>query len=240
MVWCRSRDKPLSEPITVSLLTHICVTRPPWANQFRHWWRYMTSQNLVIIGSGIRDRPITGTNVDFFVINNIKNKIHWNMNHTTNILLEKMRLKMSSVIWRSFYSSSYHYNDMIMSAMASQITAISIICSTVCSCADQRKHQSSALLAFVRKIERWPVDSPHEDPVTRPFSFDDVIMEYVVGVRISTARTFWVHIWQWTTVVIFVDTGAITRDAGSAVWRAAGVLSVKTAARRGRNAAHAI
>ena len=65
MVWCRSRDKPLSEPIMVSLLTHICVTRPPWANQFRHWWRYMTSQNLVIIGSGIRDRPITWTNVDF-------------------------------------------------------------------------------------------------------------------------------------------------------------------------------
>ena len=30
MVWCRSGDKPLSEPMMVSLLTHICVIRPQW------------------------------------------------------------------------------------------------------------------------------------------------------------------------------------------------------------------
>ena len=43
--------------------------------------------------------------------------------------------------------------------------------------ADQRKHQSSALLAFVRRIHRWPVNSPHKGPVTRKiFRFDDVIM----------------------------------------------------------------
>ena len=28
MAWRRSGDKPLSEPMMVSLLTHICVTRP--------------------------------------------------------------------------------------------------------------------------------------------------------------------------------------------------------------------
>ena len=28
MAWGRPGDKPLSEPMTVSLLTHICVTRP--------------------------------------------------------------------------------------------------------------------------------------------------------------------------------------------------------------------
>ena len=27
IAWCRIGDKPLSEPMTVSLLTHICVTR---------------------------------------------------------------------------------------------------------------------------------------------------------------------------------------------------------------------
>ena len=32
MVWCRPGDKPLSEPMMVSLLTHICVTRPQWVN----------------------------------------------------------------------------------------------------------------------------------------------------------------------------------------------------------------
>ena len=39
--------------------------------------------------------------------------------------------------------------------------------STVCSGADQRKHQSSASLAFVRGIHRSPVNSPHKGPVTR-------------------------------------------------------------------------
>ena len=71
----------------------------------------------------------------------------------------------------------FHYNDVIMSAMASQITSVMIAYSTVCSGADQRKHQSPASLAFVRGIHRWPVNSPHKGPVTRKmFPFDDVIM----------------------------------------------------------------
>ena len=44
----------------------------------------------------------------------------------------------------------FHYDDVIMGAMASQITSIAIVYSTVYSDADQRKHQSSAWLAFVR------------------------------------------------------------------------------------------
>ena len=65
-----------------------------------------------------------------------------------------------------------------MSAMASQITSLTIVYSTVYSSADQRKHQSSALLAFVRGIHRWPVNSPHKWPVTRKtFPIDDVIMQ---------------------------------------------------------------
>ena len=64
-----------------------------------------------------------------------------------------------------------------MDAMASQITSLTIVYSTVYSVEDQRKHQSSALLAFVRGIHRWPVNSPHKWPVTRKtFPFDDVIM----------------------------------------------------------------
>ena len=64
-----------------------------------------------------------------------------------------------------------------MSAMASQITSSSIVYSTVSSGADQRKHQSPAPLAFVSWIHRWPVNSPHKEPVTRIFfSFDNVIM----------------------------------------------------------------
>ena len=66
-----------------------------------------------------------------------------------------------------------HYSDAIMRAMASQITGVSIVCSNLSSGAGQRKHQSSASLAFVRGICRWPV----KGPVTRKmFPFDDVIM----------------------------------------------------------------
>ena len=57
---------------------------------------------------------------------------------------------------------SEHYSGVIMSAMASEITSVLIVCSTVCSGADQRKHQSSASLAFVRGIHQRPVDSPHK------------------------------------------------------------------------------
>ena len=32
MDWCQSGDKPLSEPILVILLTHICITQPQWVN----------------------------------------------------------------------------------------------------------------------------------------------------------------------------------------------------------------
>ena len=71
----------------------------------------------------------------------------------------------------------HHYRDVITSAMASQITGVSIVCSVVCSGANQRKHQSSASLTFVREIHWWPVNSLHEGPVTRKmFPFDDVIM----------------------------------------------------------------
>ena len=70
-----------------------------------------------------------------------------------------------------------HYNDVIMSSMASKITSLTIVYSAVYSGADQRKHQSSASLAFERGIHRGPVNSPHKGPVTRTmFPFDDVIM----------------------------------------------------------------
>ena len=64
-----------------------------------------------------------------------------------------------------------------MGAMASQITSLTIVYSTVYSDTDQRKHQSSTSLAFVRGIRRWPVNSLRKRPVTRKMlPFDDVIM----------------------------------------------------------------
>ena len=71
-------------------------------------------------------------------------------------------------------------HDVIMSAMVSQITGVSIVYSTVVLGADQRKHQSSASLAFVWGIHRWPVNSPNRRSLTRKiFPFDDVIMRNI-------------------------------------------------------------
>ena len=76
-------------------------------------------------------------------------------------------LNHHSVVERNFDQrmDSMHYNDVIMTKMASQMTSLTIVYSTVYS--DQRKHQSSASLAFVRKM----------------FPFDDVIMVIVCWIH---------------------------------------------------------
>ena len=80
----------------------------------------------------------------------------------------------------------HHYNDVIMSAMASQITSLTIVCSTVYS---RRKSK-------VRGIHRWPVNSPHKGPVARKmFAFGDVITrkdlitEYLLSRWYETSHT---------------------------------------------------
>ena len=75
-----------------------------------------------------------------------------------------------------------HYNDVIMNAMASQITSLRIVFSTAYLDTDQRKHQSSASLAFVQGIHRRLVNSPHKWPVTwKMFPFDGVIMYMMIA-----------------------------------------------------------
>ena len=70
-----------------------------------------------------------------------------------------------------------HYDDVTMGTIASQITNLTIVYSTLYSGADQSKHQRPASLAFVWGIHRGPVNSPHKWPVTRKmFPSGDVIM----------------------------------------------------------------
>ena len=76
-------------------------------------------------------------------------------------------------------SFATHYCDVIMGAMASQITSLTIVYSTAYSGADQGKHPSSSSLAFLRVIHWWPVNYPHKWTVSRKmFPFDDVIMTW--------------------------------------------------------------
>ena len=78
---------------------------------------------------------------------------------------------------QTYHPGANYTSDVITSVMASQITGVTIVCSTVSSGADQRKHQRSTLLAFVRGIHGWPVNFPHKGLVARKmFPFDDANM----------------------------------------------------------------
>ena len=100
---------------------------------------------------------------------------------TASITVRLFNLKV--IYWKNnrgritvFQLSSAHYNDVIMSTIASQITSPTIVYWTVYS-----GTECSTSLAFVRGIHRWPVNSPHTGPVTRKmFPFDDVIMNMPV------------------------------------------------------------
>ena len=101
-------------------------------------------------------------------------------------LPEPVLITIHDAIWR--YLVPMHYCAVIMGAMTSQITSLTIVYSTIHWGAYQRKYQSSASLASVRGIHRWPVNSPHKWPVTRKmFPFDDVIMDVIPK-------------WQWRPV----------------------------------------
>ena len=85
------------------------------------------------------------------------------------IILTIVRLILCPLRWR------HNWRDGVSKHQARDVY------STVYWGADQRKHQSSASLAFVRGIHRWPVNSPHKGPVTRVmFPFHYIIMrEYL-------------------------------------------------------------
>ena len=89
-----------------------------------------------------------------------------------------------------------------MSEIASQITSLTIVYSTVHSGADQSKHQSSASLAFVWEIHRWPVNFPYKWPVTRKiFPFDDVIMRHISEFLVHVALCMMTS-WHWNHFLI--------------------------------------
>ena len=64
---------------------------------------------------------------------------------------------LSCTHWAWITQENFHYIDVTMTTMVSQITSLTVVYSIVYSGVDQRKHQSSASLAFVRGIhrDRW-------------------------------------------------------------------------------------
>ena len=78
----------------------------------------------------------------------------WPENPVGNGAFRSICIRMTTVACAHHVN---HYNDVIMSLIASQITSLTIVYSAVYSDADQREHQSPASLAFVGEFtgDRW-------------------------------------------------------------------------------------
>ena len=127
----------------------------------------VSADGVALVGSNVYISYLHPGRAEIFW-GNIKMYLHFSSNFST--------LSWDRLL-KSVLSENKHYNDVIMGMMAFQKTSPIIVYSTVYSGADQRKHQSSASLAFVRGIQWWPLDSPHKEPITwKMFPFDDVVM----------------------------------------------------------------
>ena len=145
-------------------MTHICIIQPQWVK----WWPPST----MWVGPFIFSSTILWIYIlsctDTGKITSVS--MGWSKKDVTPLLMH----------WSYIFLAltHRHCNDIIRSVMAYQITTLTIVYTTVYSGADQRKHQSSTLLAFVRGIHQSPVSSPHKGSAMRKMlPFDDVIMD---------------------------------------------------------------
>ena len=151
MAWCRIGDKPLSEPMLTQFADSYMRNKGVWVKPQRIKPRHPMWLNYPY-------------NLPIFV-------------RTASLVMGYYASASETILKAVCKTNPRHYSDVIMNAMASQVTSVSIVCSTACSGTDQIKYQSSTSLAFLRGIHRWPVDSTHKGSVTRKmFPFDDIIM----------------------------------------------------------------
>ena len=113
MAWRRPGDWPLSEPMMVSLLRNICVTRPQWVkigiHFLTHWGRvtHICVSDLTIISSdnGLspgRRQAIIWTNTGILLIGPSGTNFSEIVIGIQTFSFKKMHLKMSSAKWRPF------------------------------------------------------------------------------------------------------------------------------------------
>ena len=123
----------------------------------------------------------------------------WPWKSKTSISSHRWSQVLGWIMDPIYDSHSFQHNDVIMGAIASQITSLAIVHSSVYSDADKRKHQSSASLAFMRGTHRRPVNSPHKWPVTRKMlPFDDVIISCSpCHSAFSFLKYDYLKLWTW-------------------------------------------
>ena len=97
-----------------------------------------------------------------------------------------------------------HYSDVVMTAMASQSTGVSIVCSTVCSGIDQRKRQSSSSLAFVGvgRGEEQPTKVTEKCSVSDTFHADMLHTLHIRSIfcEITNFIRFWRQSWIYLSM----------------------------------------
>ena len=159
-----------SKPFSPLIVNGIVNSSPASATYMRQWtWLLALVQIMAcrLFGAKPLSKPILGYyQLDPYEQSSVKFPSKYKTFHSLKC------------IWRHrLRNGGHHYDDVIMTMLASQITSLTVVYSIVYSGVNQRKHQSSASLAFVREIHRGPVNFPHKWPVTRKmFPFDDVIM----------------------------------------------------------------
>ena len=146
---------PSQRPVTWSFGVFFDLCVDMWCNtNMRHWYYDVTliicsCTHTIWYKVDIHQYlSITTVNIYFLPLSN------------HGIACKEMYFKGSrwvSMACGGFTPSKFHYIDVIMTTMASQITSLMVVYSIVYSGVDQRKHQSSASLAFVQGIhrDRW-------------------------------------------------------------------------------------
>ena len=161
MAWCRPGDKPLSEPMMVSLLMHMChsASMTQATNEAGHQNSSPSTEIAKTLGlTSIRYQSDT---------------------KVSDLYLMDVDLKVFAIwVMAARVTRSIPFNIEVTSWWASQITSLTIVYSNCLFRRRSKKTSKLRTLAFVQGIHRWPVNSPHKGPVMfEMFPFDDVIMK---------------------------------------------------------------
>ena len=109
-----------------------------------------------------------------------------------------------------------HYNAAILGAIASQITSLTIVFLTVHLDTDQRKHQSSASLAFVREFPAHMASNAenvsiwwrhHEYPWAVEVEFTQIWLKPKIWQFTSVYRTWWRHQMETFSALLAISAG---------------------------------
>ena len=117
----------------------------------------------------------------------------WSLPSAFSVMIGAIILTTFPFLCGVFIANIYfwvkHYGDVIVGAMASQITSLTIVYSTVYSGTDQRNIKAPRHWPLCREFtDDWWI--PHKWPVTRKmFAFDDVIMTVYDMVNLLIGHT---------------------------------------------------